>query len=578
MSCPPLKKPTPPAGPPPAAAVAAVVCREQFAASAAKWGTPDPHCATTLNDATGKSDRGCGWGQLRRPPWRGSLSSEACAEQPNVLDKWIAQEFVEYVSKPAVAMASSRCRLASPKRPPRRDRNFQYEVSVGDSAVADVGDSAVADCQEEVLDLELYEAAKAALADKKARIRRSGWDVGKAMLDEDMAMFKFTVTLPKVDNIEPWIKLKDRHGYVQVPKQIVKWKPGWVRQWGYVKTEPAVAELSEWTELVDQQGWVRMPPTSLSHPMDAKLPLPLSSINMPAAAKPLTVIVAHPDCSMRNELSAASWSAVAVTMAAGEAEWNNSSPMSVRNGERVIQPSGDELYVDEDFLRPTVVVPGAIFHDAGIVWDRRWWGSGGYRLTAFGVQIEFAQWLGCYPRLRVAILTMNLSTVSTVGEDESEELARCLVLGGFQLVICFSNASSDDPGVIVPASELMYDIARCGVHPILLQEEMHQVVFRMRFPGSLSAVAGGDSSSAVADRDADLVLPAYTEIEPDLLTFLQREVLATVAHNFCSFTPRKWKPWCRKAGTLVVVGVQTTKGRSDDAYDRRLKRWRQGRY
>jgi hypothetical protein len=130
-----------------------------------------------------------------------------------------------------------------------------------------------------------------------------------------------------------------------------------------------------------------------------------------------------------------------------------------------------------------------------------------YMATAFGVQLELAQWMGELPRLRVAVLTFNVQCPSGVTMEEPEALAMAIVLGGFQLVACFGDCEFS---VGVAASEVMLNIARCGVLPIVMQEEDHQVAFRMLYPSDASAVAG--SKPAVAGRHNPLTVAGVNDI------------------------------------------------------------------
>mgnify|MGYP006878242355 CR=1 FL=1 len=209
-------------------------------------------------------------------------------------------------------------------------------------------------------------------------------------------------------------------------------------------------------------------------------------------------------------------------------------------------------------MRPTVVVPAAICHDAVVVWDRRMLGGEEYTATAFGVQIEFSQWMSDLPRLRLAVLTFNGVSASNVSPEEPEELAIALVLGGFQLGVFFGNLAVS---VIVAANEVMVHIARCGVTPIVMQEEDHQVVFRLEYPSDSSAVAGGkpsSDSSAVAGRKPSSAVAgpgvSYTDIEADLLTVFQMHAMLKIRDEFMSFTPHQCKQWRKTEGTLVIVG------------------------
>ena len=94
-----------------------------------------------------------------------------------------------------------------------------------------------------------------------------------------------------------------------------------------------------------------------------------------------------------------------------------------------------------------------------------------------------------------------------------------------------------------------------------MQEENHQVVFRLEYPSDSSAVAGGkpsSDSSAVAGRKPSSAVGcpgvSYTDIEPDLLTMFQRHAMLKIRDEFMSFTPSKCKRWRNKDGTLVIVG------------------------
>ena len=93
-------------------------------------------------------------------------------------------------------------------------------------------------------------------------------------------------------------------------------------------------------------------------------------------------------------------------------EWCGHVQNEHRKGEARIQPLADDVYASDRVLRPTVVVPAAICHDAVVVWDRRMLGGEEYMATAFGVQLELAQWMGELPRLRVAVLTFNVQCPS----------------------------------------------------------------------------------------------------------------------------------------------------------------------
>jgi len=328
-----------------------------------------------------------------------------------------------------------------------------------------------------------------------------------SLFDFQMGMFEFTPSLPKADNTEQWIRLSNGAGFVTVPDSVVKWKPDWTRQWGYVKDKPAVAELHHWIELEQQKGWVHMPTIPMDVPLDALLPLRLSNISMLASAVPLSVIVARPPSCDLYDFAEASFAAVAVAMAEACEEWCGHVQNEHRKGEARIQPLADDVYASDRVLRPTVVVPAAICHDAVVVWDRRMLGGEEYTATAFGVQLEFAQWMGELPRLRVAVLTFNVQCPSGVTMEELEALAMAIVLGGFRLVACFGDCEFS---VGVAANEVMLNIARCGVLPIVMQEEDHQVVFRTLYPSDASAVAG--SKPAVAGRHNPLTLAGVNDI------------------------------------------------------------------
>jgi len=167
----------------------------------------------------------------------------------------------------------------------------------------------------------------------------------------------------------------------------------------------------------------------------------------------------------------------------------------------------------------------------------------------------------------VAVLTFNGVCPNAVSERGPEELAIALVLGGFQLGVFFGNLAVS---VIVAANEVMVHIARCGVSPIVMQEENHQVVCRFEYPADSSAVAGrkpssavaggkpSSGSSAVAGRKPSSAVGcpgvSYTDIEPDLLTMFQRHAMLKIRDEFMSFTPSKCKRWRKKDGTLVIVG------------------------
>ena len=227
-------------------------------------------------------------------------------------------------------------------------------------------------------------------------------------------------------------------------------------------------------------------------------------------------------------------------------EWCGHVQNEHRKGEARIQPLADDVYASDRVLRPTVVVPAAICHDAVVVWDRRAPIGEEYAATAFGVQIEFSQWLSDLPRLRLAVLIFNGASASDVSPEEPEELAAAVVLGGFQLGVCFASL---DESVVIAANELMINIARCGVQPKVLQEDVHQVVFQLEYPSASSAVAGRKPSSAVGCPGV-----SYTDIEPDLLTMLQRHAMLKIRDEFMSFTPSKCKRWRKHVGTLVMVG------------------------
>ena len=155
-------------------------------------------------------------------------------------------------------------------------------------------------------------------------------------------------------------------------------------------------------------------------------------------------------------------------------EWCGHVQNEHRKGEARIQPLADDVYASDRALRPTVVVPAAICHDAVVVWDRRMLGGEEYTATAFGVQLEFAQWMGELPRLRVAVLTFNVQCPSGFTMEELEALAIAIVLDGFQLVACFGDCEFS---VGVAANEVMLNIARCGVLPIVMQEEITKLCF-----------------------------------------------------------------------------------------------------
>ena len=214
---------------------------------------------------------------------------------------------------------------------------------------------------------------------------------------------------------------------------------------------------------------------------------------------------------------------------------------------------------------PTVVVPAAICHDAVVVWDRRVPGGEEYEAAAFGVQIEFSQWMSDLPRLRVAVLTFNGVCPNAVSERGPEELAIALVLGGFQLGVCFASL---DESVVIAANELMINIARCGVQPKVLQEDAHQVVFQLEYPSASSAVAGrkpSSHSSAVAGSKPSCARSAvagydihegisYNNIAADLLTAFQRHAMLRIRDEFMTFLPKKYKKWRQKDGSLAIVG------------------------
>jgi hypothetical protein len=131
--------------------------------------------------------------------------------------------------------------------------------------------------------------------------------------------------------------------------------------------------------------------------------------------------------------------------------------------------------------------------------------------------------------------------------EEPETLARAIVLGGFQLVACFRDG---ELSVVVAANEVMLNIARCGVIPEVMQEEDHQVVFRIVYPSEASAVAGRKPSSASSAAPG----VSYAGIGADLLTEFQRHAMLRISGELVSFTPYKYKLWRGKAGTLLVVG------------------------
>jgi hypothetical protein len=175
-------------------------------------------------------------------------------------------------------------------------------------------------------------------------------------------------------------------------------------------------------------------------------------------------------------------------------------------------------------------------------------GEEGYMVSAFGVQIEFSQWMSDLPRLRVAVLTFNVQYPSEVALEEPEALARAIVLGGFQLVVCFGNCVLS---VVTAANEVLVNIARCGVLPIVMQEVDNQVVFRMQYPSASSAVAGSkpsSDSSAVAGTDVAPGL-SYTDIEADLLTEFQRNAScgARGMGHCSSWGIRRSQPLCERS-------------------------------
>jgi hypothetical protein len=155
--------------------------------------------------------------------------------------------------------------------------------------------------------------------------------------------------------------------------------------------------------------------------------------------------------------------------------------------------------------------------------------------------------MGEPPRLRVAVLTFSVHLPSKVTMEELEALAMAIVLGGFQLVACFGNC---ELSVVVAASEVMLHIAHCGVLPIVMQEEDHQVVFRVLYPSDSSAAAGSKPSSAspAAPR------VSYADIEADLLAEFQWHATLRISDEFISFTPCRCKPWRQTDGTLLIVG------------------------
>jgi hypothetical protein len=385
------------------------------------------------------------------------------------------------------------------------------------------------------------------------------------LFDRQMLMFEYAPSLPKADDNGQWLKLCHGRGFVTVPEAVVKWQPGWNRQWGYVKVKPAVAVLHHWHELENGQGWVHLPPFQMDVPMDALCPLPLSSIHMPVSVMPLSVIVAHPNVCSLYDFAEASFAAVAVTMTDACEPFCGHCQNESRQGELRIQPPADDLYAAARGMRPTVVVPNAICHDAVVVWDRRAPCGDLYQTTAFGVQIEFSQWLSDLPRLRLAVLTFNGVSASNVSPEEPEELAVAVVLGGFQLGVCFGNL---DDSVVVAANELMLNIARCGVQPKVLQEDVHQVVFQLEYPSASSAVAGrkpSSHSSAVAGSKPSCARSAvaglgvhqgisYNNIAADLLTAFQRHAMLRIRDEFMSFFPKKYKKWREKDGSLAIVG------------------------
>ena len=109
----------------------------------------------------------------------------------------------------------------------------------------------------------------------------------------------------------------------------------------------------------------------------------------------------------------------------------------------------------------------------------------------------------------------------------------------------------------VAANEVMLNIARCGVLPIVMQEEDHQVVFRTLYPSDASAVAG--SKPAVAGSKPSSALSAvagvtYAGIEADLLTEPQWHAMLRISDEFIPFQPYRCKPWRQLDGTLLIVG------------------------
>jgi hypothetical protein len=383
----------------------------------------------------------------------------SAANEPTVLDQWIAAQMSEFVARDAgletdVPIAAMRPRLQSPERPPSNQCRVSSTADEDDdwgpwraaSAVADR--PAFVDRQTSQHQLRgRGQTAVPAVADRPASSSSAVADrpskkvrarLSKALFNEQMGMFEWTPSLPLADDNEQWLKLKHGLGYVQVPESVVKWKPDWIRPWGYVKVKPAVAELHHWVELEDRKGWVHMPTFLLDVPLDASLPLRLSNIKLPQSAMPLSVIVASPTSCSLYDFADASFSAVAVTMAGACEEWFDQVENECRQGEVRLQPAATDVYAADKVFRPTVVVPAAICHDAVIVWDRRMVaGEEGYMVSAFGVQIEFSQWMSDLPRLRVAVLTFNVQYSSEVALEEPEALARAIVLGGFQLVVCF---------------------------------------------------------------------------------------------------------------------------------------------
>ena len=145
--------------------------------------------------------------------------------------------------------------------------------------------------------------------------------------------------------------------------------------------------------------------------------------------------------------------------------------------------------------------------------------------------------MGELPRLRVAVLTFNVQCPSGFTMEELEALAIAIVLDGFQLVACFGDCEFS---VGVAANEVMLNIARCGVLPIVMQEEDHQVVFRTLYPSDASAVAG--SKPAVAGSKPSSASSAvagvtYAGIEADLLTEPQWHAMLRISGEIMSFTP-----------------------------------------